>query len=218
MFRVILWSQWRWSRGMVILGALLAALVPMLSVRVGSPAEGEASTVIELLRQVRSWGAVYPLLALGLGLLVAISAWAPDHRGKHIHALSLPIARWRYALLRYGAGVTLLVVPMLALLLGALLVRVTTTLPAGLQAYPLALTIRFSLAALVTFSVFFAIAGGTPRTALIVLLIITVVVAFAMLVPATAFGTDAVTGVLQGLFSDTGLFGIFTGRWMLVDV
>src|SRR5207247_2566146 len=68
----------------------------------------------ELLQAVQSWGTLYPVLAAALGLLVAIATWAPDHRGRHVHALSLPLPRWRYVLLRFGAGAALLAAPVIA--------------------------------------------------------------------------------------------------------
>src|SRR5205823_857995 len=108
---------------------------------------------------------LYPVLAAALGLLVAIATWAPDHRGRHVHALSLPLPRWRYVLLRFGAGATLLAAPIVAVSAGALLATWSATIPAGLQGYPGALAIRFALAVLVAYAVFFAVSAGTARTA-----------------------------------------------------
>lgn len=218
MFRVILWGQWKWSRMVVIGGAIVGLLLPLLSVRIGTPGEGGATSAQELLRQLRSWGAVYPILAAGLGLLLAISAWAPDHRGRHIHALSLPVPRWRYVLMRYAAGWCLLAPSVVALLAGALLVRVTGTLPAGFQAYPVGLTIRFALASGVAFSIFFAIAGGTPRTAGLVLGGIALVVAVLVVGGSAGLKIDTITDILNAVFGESGPFGLFAGRWMLVDV
>lgn len=218
MFRVILWGQWKWSRMMVIGSVLAGFLLPLLSVRIGSPTEGSATSAQELLRQVRGWGSVYPLFAAGLGLLLAVSAWAPDHRGKHIHALSLPITRARYVLLRYGAGWCLLAPAVVALLAGALLVQGTTTLPAGFQAYPLALTLRFALATGVAFSIFFAIAGGTPRTAGLVLVGVVLLVLGAIFGAQAGLPLDDVLGALDAIFGPRGPFGVFGGHWMLIDV
>jgi hypothetical protein len=218
MFRAILWGQWKWSRIAVIGGAVAGMLLPLLSVRIGSPGEGNATSAQELLRQVKSWGSAYPIFAAGLGLLIAMSAWAPDHRGKHIHALTLPITRARYVLLRYAAGWCLLVPAMLALLTGALIVQATMTLPPGFQTYPFALALRFALATGVAFSIFFAIAGGTSRTAGLVLIGIALVVAGVAIALQSGVQLDAITSLLNSLFGAHGLFGVFGGRWMLVDV
>jgi hypothetical protein len=218
MFCVILWSQWKWSRMVVVGGAVAGLLLPLFSVRIGSPTEGSATSAQELLHQVRSWGSVYPLFAAGLGLLIAISAWAPDHRGRHIHALSLPIPRWRYVLLRYAAGWCLLAPAMLALMAGALMVQATIVLPVGFQAYPLALTLRFALACGVAFSIFFAIAGGTPRTAGMVLGGIALLIVLVMVAGESGLQADTIIGALGALFGVHGPFGLFGGQWMLVDV
>src|SRR5204862_382884 len=54
----------------------------------------------------------------------------------------------------------------------ALLATMSAAIPAGLQGYPVALAVRFALAVLVAFAVFFAVSAGTARTAGIVLALI----------------------------------------------
>src|SRR5919198_1084639 len=165
MFRAVLYAPWKWSRLIVVLGTVAAFAIPLLSLQGAARADRGALQAQELLRAVQSWGSLYPLLAVALGLLMAIAAWAADHRGRHIHALTLPIPRWRYVLLRFVAGAVLLAGPILAVMAGASLAVLFATLPAGLQAYPFALALRFALAVLVAFAVFFAISAGTARTA-----------------------------------------------------
>src|SRR5207302_4981535 len=116
-------------------------------------------------------------LAAALGLLVAISTWAPDHRGRHVHALSLPLPRWRYVLLRFGSGATLLAAPIAAVTIGAVLATAVATLPPGLQGYPASLALRFALAVLVAYAMFFAVSAGTARTAGIILGVIGAIIA-----------------------------------------
>ncbi|RDJ93095.1 DUF2867 domain-containing protein, partial [Lacticaseibacillus rhamnosus] len=72
---------------------------------------GSALKSGELLGAMQAWGVLYPVLAAALGLLVAIATWAPAHRGRPVHALSLPLPRGRYVLLRFAAGLVLLVPP-----------------------------------------------------------------------------------------------------------
>src|SRR5258705_13133933 len=171
MFRVILYSQWKWSRLILGAGTVAAFALPIISMQgaTGGGADRGPLQAQALLRAVQSWGTLYPLLAGALGLLVAITTWAADHRGRHIHALTLPLPRWRYVLLRFAAGVTLLAAPMLAVLVGAVLATATAHIPPGLQVYAAALALRFAIAVLVAYAVFFAISAGTARTAGIIL-------------------------------------------------
>ena len=120
-FRAVLYTQWKWSRIIVVLGTVGAFAIPLLSLQGAARVDRGALQAQDLLRSVQSWGTLYPLLAATLGLLVAIAAWAADHRGRHIHALTLPLPRWRYVLLRFGAGFALLAAPIAAVLIGALL-------------------------------------------------------------------------------------------------
>src|SRR5712691_9306146 len=172
MFRAILYSQWKWSRLIVVLGTVAGFALPIVSLQGAARADRSPLQAQELLRAVQSWGSLYPVLAAALGLLVAIATWAPDHRGRHVHALSLPLPRWRYVLLRFGAGAALLAPPIVAVVAGALLATWSATIPAGLQGYPVALAIRFALAVLVAYAVFFAVSAGTARTAGIILALI----------------------------------------------
>src|SRR5436309_3772702 len=142
-YRAVLSAQWKWSRLIVVLGTVGAFAIPLLSLQGAARPERGALQTPELLRAVQSWGSVYPLLAAALGLLIAIAAWAADHRGRHIHALTLPLPRWHYVLLRFAAGFVLLVAPIAAVLAGAFLATWTATLAPGIQASPSAVSRRF---------------------------------------------------------------------------
>ena len=218
MFRAVLYAQWKWSRLIVVLGTVAAFAIPLLSLQGAARPGRGALQAQELLRAVQSWGTLYPLLAAALGLLVAIAAWAADHRGRHIRALTLPLPRWHYVLLRFAAGFVLLVAPIAAVLAGAFLATWTATLAPGLQAYPIALTVRFALAVFVAYAVFFAISAGTARTAGIILSVIAVLI-FVQVVANMASLDLNLRGVLQtALVGGPGPLAVFTGRWMLVDV
>jgi len=213
-FLAILRVQWQWSRVVTAPATLLLAGLPFLILQGVTPAK----LPVEVMYLVGTWTAVLPALAALLGLLVALSAWAADRRGQHIHALSLPIARWRYVLLRYQAGLALLAFPLLGFLLGTVLAVGTTALPAGLQGYPWTLAARFATAALLAFSLFFAILSGTPKTAGIILGILVALIAVnvgvAFLAPGEWGGSDFFFLILGG----PGPLSIFAGRWVLVDV
>src|SRR5438067_2498880 len=218
MFRVMLYSQWKWCRLIVVLGSVAGFALPLVSVQGAARADSSPLQAGELLQAVQSWGTLYPVLAAALGLLVAIATWAPDHRGRHVHALLLPVPRWRYVLLRFGAGATLLAAPILAVTAGALLATWSATIPAGLQGYPATLAVRFALAVLVAFSVFFAVAAGTARTAGIILALIGAVIVVQIIAHVASVDLDLLGKLQIVILNWPGPLAIFAGRWMLIDV
>ena len=217
MFKVILETEWKWVRLPLLVATVAAFAIPVLSVqgagRVGAGGVDPGS----LLADMTGWAVAYPLLAAGIGLLLGMTAWGPDHRQGHSYALSLPIPRWRYAMLRLGAGAVLLAMPIVGVAAGSFLAAATATIPVGLTAYPAALAIRFTLAAGLAYSVFFAISAGSPRTAAYILAGLT-----ALIVANNVFGlvpgVDLVSVILERLYDWPGPLGIFGGRWMLIDV
>jgi hypothetical protein len=218
MFRVMLFTQWKWSRPIILLGTVAAFALPIISLQGAARADRSPLEAQDLLRAVQSWGSLYPVLAAALGLLVAVAAWAPDHRGRHVHALTLPLPRWRYVLLRCASGAALLAIPVAAVLAGAVLATATATLPPGLQGYPLALATHFALATAVAYAVFFAISAGTARTAGIILGVCGAVVVVQIVVGVAGLDLDVLGPVRMIVLGSAGPFAIFTGRWMLVDV
>ena len=216
MFRVILYAQWKWARLVVTLGTVAGFAIPILSLQ---PAGGGAPLPAgDLLRTVQSWGVLYPALAAALAVLVAIAAWAPDHRGRHVYALSLPLPRWRWALLRFAAGAVLLAAPIIAVWAGGLLATTTAQLPEGLHGYATGLALRFALAVAVGYSVFFAISSGTARTAGAILGIIAGLVVVQLLAGAADVNLHLFDFAQNTVLSWPGPLAIFTGRWMLIDV
>ncbi|HMC57076.1 MAG TPA: hypothetical protein VKH19_17990 [Gemmatimonadaceae bacterium] len=214
MFRAILVTQWKWTRTTALLATVAAFSIPVASLQ----SARDADTPLEFISRMQAWGIGYALLAAGVGLLVALAAWGHDHQGRHVYALSLPVSRQRYALLRYGAGATYLVPAIIAVLIGSLVVIATGAIPQGLHAFPIALTLRFGLAALVAYSVFFAIGAGTTRTAAAVLALIAVVLFAQFVISASGVQFDLLRYVADGLFGTGGVLSVFSGRWMLVDV
>lgn len=215
MFNAVLYTQWKWARIPLLLLTLASFSLPVLSVRSqydpGIPA-------VALLSRIQSWGVLYPVLALGVGLLIAMIIWIPDRAGRHVYALSMPLPRWRFVLLRFGAGLVLVLAPVILLGVGALIATVVTRLPPGVNAYPGAITLRFLLATLVAFSLAFAVAAGTSRLTRVVLGIICMVIAVEIaLALAGVTGVDPVLRLLEWMASPTGPLDIFAGRWMLFD-
>src|SRR5438034_886506 len=211
MFRVMLYSQWKWSRLIVALGSIAAFALPIVSVQGAARADSNPLRAGELLQAVQAWGTLYPVLAAALALLVAIATWAPDHRGRHVHALSLPLPRWRYVLLRFGAGGTLLAAPAIAVAAGALLATWSATIP-------VALAIRFALAVLVAYGLFFAVSAGTARTAGIILALIGTVILVQIIAGVANIDLDLFGKLQIAVLNWPGPLAIFTGRWMLIDV
>jgi len=218
MFRAILYSQWKWSRLIIAVGTIAGFALPLVSLQGAARADRSPLEAEALLHAVQAWGVLYPLLAAALGLLVAIVTWAPDHRGRHIHALTLPLPRWRYVLLRFATGATVLAVPILAVGIGALIAVAAATLPPGLHGYPLALALRFALAALVAYALFFAVSAGTARTAGIILGVIGAIVVVQVFASVANVELNLADHLQTVLTNWPGPLAVFTGRWMLIDV
>lgn len=218
MFRAVLYTQWKWSRLIILLGTVAAFAISPISLQGAARPERGALQAQELLRAVQAWGSLYPLLAAALGLLVAIMAWAADHRGRHVHALTLPVPRWQYVLLRFGAGLLLLGAPIVAVLIGSSLAVLMATLPPGLQAYPIALTVRFAFAVFVAYAIFFAVSSGTARTAGIILGVIGVAVLAQVVAGIAGLDFNLLANLHTLLLLGPGPLAVFAGRWMLVDV
>jgi hypothetical protein len=217
MFRQLLYTQWKWSRLVLLLVVVKGFSLPIVSVQGVHPNDLGRFEIDSLLGGMQAWGLLYPILATGLALLLALTTWGPDHRGRHVYALSLPIPRWHYALLRFGAGCTLLAIPVFAVWLGSLVATSVVHLPAGLEAYPTALALRFGLAAFVAYAAFFAISSGTNRTAGIILGTIGGVLLVQLILVVAEVDVNLISPVVLRLFVWPGPLEIFTGRWMLVD-
>lgn len=220
MFRAILYTQWKWTRLALLPCVIIAFALPIVSVsRLGTGLDQGAAGF--LLYRMIIFSVWYPVLAAAAGLIVAVSAWREDHRGSHVYALSLPVSRARFALLRYAAGALLLALPLVALWSSALIAAGLTSIPYGLRAYPNALALRFALAAFVAYSLFFAISAGTTRTAGWVLGTIGGTAALAVLLVAAGLDLgefDVIAWLFTRLISATGPLAVFTGPWVLIDV
>ena len=218
MFQAVLYTQWKWARLPLLVATVAAFALPVLSVQSAGRTDLGEWAASYLLTSMSEWAVFYPLLATGVGLLLALTAWGPDHRLGHAYALSLPIPRWHYALLRLGAGLVLLLAPVASIALGSVIATAAVSVPTGLTAYPLALAIRFALAALLAFTVFFAISSGRPRTAGYVLATMVALIVTHQVVGLVDEELKILDPVLERLFEWPGPLAIFGGRWMLIDV
>lgn len=213
-WRVLFDAQWTWTRGVLLLGSIVAFALPLVALDTAVGAKSE----IAFIGTMQAWSIGYALTAGGMGLLIAIAAWSYDHRLRHVYALTLPIARWRYVLQRYTAGLALLALPMLALLAGAEIAAHSSAVPATLHAYPIALTLRFAFATLVAYSIFFGISSATARTAGYVLGAIALVIAAQVVLSAAGAEVNVIGRVSDVVFATPGVLAVFSGRWTLIDV
>jgi len=217
MYQPMLYVHWKQVKLVLAPFALAAFALPLLVIQGLTTAPGGA--VVPVLAATSSpWLPLFPLLAGSLGVVLALTAWNWDHRLGHVYALSLPVARWEYALLKMGAGIVLGLLPTMALWLGAHVAAASVTLPAGLTAYPNQLAIRFFMAMLLAYALFFALGSGTIKTTVWVVTTIFAVLVATQLFPAFTAGSAALDLVSEWLVRAGGPLEVFTGNWSLIDV
>ncbi|MGI9077698.1 MAG: hypothetical protein ACR2G6_10265 [Gemmatimonadaceae bacterium] len=218
MFRAILFTQWKWTRAMMLPLVIVAFAVPLYSVNEFSDAAQSRAEVAPLLSKMQAWGFGYMMAAMFVGLFVAAMVWSYDTKGKHVYALSLPLPRWHYLLLRFAAGALMLLLPALFLWVGALVATSSAHIPVGLHAYPTALALRFLLATFLVYSLVFAM-SAVPKKIGIVLVIAMAGVVLLDAALSQAMGRSViVTNVFEWAVRWPGYFEVFAGRWMLIDV
>ena len=230
MFQQLLFVHWKGVRFGLLPLLLIAFGLPLLMVQglVSNSQDPEMVSLVAqgMLRSIRAWAPLFPLLASLTGITLALSAWTWDHRREHVYPLSLPLARWHYILLKMGAGAVLLAIPCFAFWLGALLATSSLDIPEGLRAYPSAVAARFLITALVLYALLFAMAAGTLRTTVWVLLGFVVLLvsggALAGFLGETFLpgfqNVNLMGWLLDRLLHWPGPFEVITGSWMLIDV
>ncbi len=231
MFRKILFLNWMGARFGLLPFLLAAFSLPILAVQgvVVDPSvpEGASLRASQLLHTLQLWTPVFPALAFALGTALALLVWNWDHRGEHVYALTLPLSRPRYVATKMGAGAILILLPVLLFWLGCLLATSFTDIPDGLRAYPSAIAFRFFLASLIAYSLFFALAAGTMRTAVILLTTLVAVLILGEIVPPfigeflhirAVQDFSLMEWLIHSSTAWPGPFEVFTGNWMLIDV
>lgn len=220
MFKAILYQQWKWSRPALILAAVLTAVIPITMLR-SQPIDASGQYHIPTLYyHIEAASRYYQSLAFMLGLLMAVAAWQPDQQGKHVYALSLPVPRWRYVLLRFAAGAALCAAIATAAGLFGALASALAPLPPILHSYAVGLSVRLWLGAMVTFSIVFAVGSSTPRTVVRVLSVLALVGGVELaLVWFGVMDRSLVLGDLMDMVvSPRGPLAVFASKWMLIDV
>ena len=220
MFGAVCRIQWRASAVAVALLTAAAFMVPLVAVQQSGFTVGDrrAWDLVVMLSAVESAGALFPILAIILGLTLSVGAWSADHQVDHVYALTLPIPRWHYVLLRFGAGLLLILPVTLAVGLGCAIAIGSIDVPEGLRAYGGTITLRFGLAALVSYAATFALAAGTKRTAGTVFGIVLALLAVTMLLDSLGVGTNLLELVANAVFRRPGPFEVLAGPWMLIGV
>jgi hypothetical protein len=219
--------QWRAARWVLLPFLLLSLGLPLLVLRFVEQLGSQLGPDLDpraVVAGMSLWAPLFPLLAALLGFAVAFAAWTWDHRTGHVYALTLPLSRARYASYKFLAGAGVLLVPVGCLLAGALLGLLLTPLPELVHAYPLSFTLRFLLGAGITYALGFALAAGTARTVVwlvvgtILLLVFgTILVQFLEGVLRTDL-VDPLEVLERALLDWPGPFHVFGGSWMLIDV
>lgn len=227
MYRPFLFMHWKQIRFGLIPIILASFALPLLAVEAFGGLDA-ATMDLSAYRQAlgfNAWLPFFPMLAGSVGVTLALSAWNWDHQLKHVYALSLPIPRWRYAMLKMGAGAILALVPTAAFGLGCLVATMAVDLPNGLHAYPGALTLRFFLAALLAYAGVFALAAGTIRTTVVLVSAVFLLLLFSEPITSAlvAFNPDWSGGnVIEWVVTKSGQapgpFQVYTGNWSLIDV
>lgn len=225
-FNPLLWSQWKVSRWAVLVLLPLCLGLPIVVVRFARQMAGGpfSQPALDMINAVELWVPIFPLLAAVTGCTLALCAWLWDHNTNHVYALSLPIERWRYALMKFLAGAAVLLLPAAAIWLGAIFGVSTTTLPEGLHSYPISFGFRFLLASLICYAITFAFAAGTIRTTVRIITALFVLVVFGTILTdyvGSALGEpipSPLDVVVMALTSWPGPFNVLGGSWMLIDV
>lgn len=228
MYQPMLFLHWKQIRIALIPFIIASFGLPLMAIQGFGTPPGASGTSLEAYRFMvgyELWLPAFPMLAAAIGITLALSAWNWDHQLNHVHALSLPMTRWEYSMLKMGAGAALAILPAAALWLGAHVAAASISLPAGLNAYPNQLALRFLFATLISYVVLFAMAAGTVKTTMWVVTIVIGFVVFGNVANdflATYYEyfvrTNVVEATFEALLKAPGPFEVFTGSWSLIDV
>jgi hypothetical protein len=212
-FRVMLAAQARYVAPFLALAILLAVALPLANLQ-GLDAAGalKLDRTGLLLAQSNYLAGMYPVLALCVGIFLAVATWLPDVHWRWVYVLTLPIERGRLALLRLGTGFALILPVALTLWLAGLLAAAVADAPEVVRSYPGALALRFVAGAASGFLVgSLGVLAGRKLWLL--------PAAFLLIILAGALGVD-ITFRLSDLLFLHPLSPLHTlaGQWLLFDV
>lgn len=216
MFRAVLWTQWKWSRDVLLIFTAAAAAVPVYGVGFMTGQVLTEMDIRDILSRMELSGILFGFLAFFIGALMAGGAWNGDSEGKYVYAMSLPVPRWHFVLLRFGAGALLVVGASVVVWLAALITTSVAPIPSQLHAYPTALGVRFLLAALLGYSLIFALLVKGKGPVMILLGVLAVALTIAIMLESER--VEAARPFVDLMIGSRGIFGVFYGSWMLIDV
>lgn len=218
MFTQILWTHFKWSRGILAAFAVIAFATPSLAWRIGDAGSYVVPGPVAVMMGFRAVGPILIITAVLLGFMMVAHIWNMDGAAKHVYPLSLPI-QWRsYVTMRFGAGALSLLVPAAALWLGSLLAISLVEVPATLNAYPGTLALRFLLGALLAYALTFLFQYVAGRRAPVVLLTL-LVIGLAVPLAFSLFGYDALLASFGRVLTEwPGPLAVFATEWRLIDV
>lgn len=218
MFRQILYTQLKWTRGALATFAVLAFVMPAALWRMTHSDWFRTFNAIEVMRGFETLGPSLGVLAFFCGFMGVAQPWAVDASARHVYPLALPLPWSRYVGMRFGAGALLLLVPTLTLWFGALLVLSLVEIPASLHAYPGTLALRFLLGALLSYALVFAVQYVSGRKAAHLLLGLLLFSVSVVLLAEFTQNQRVVTTLFGYLIHWPGPLAVFAEPWMLVDV
>ena len=218
MFGQTLYVQWKWNRDFLAFYTFVAFTAPLIILWVALPHLG-LSSARELVRIGGVVGIAIAVISVCAGMTVAWQGYGVDERLGHIYALSLPVTRTRALVMRATTAFALLTLPVIGVWIGSALAAGQVELPANLHSYASSLAGRALLAAWLAHACMFALRYSAGRRAKIVLFTLAIVVG------SLGFATEAVPSArativrtAEFLISNPGPFGVFFGRWTLLDV
>jgi hypothetical protein len=217
MFAMMFRTQWRWTRTTVFGIAALALVFPTLA-RFFSKSNGSVDPLVQVLDGYNMLGPLLGFLALLGPFVLAALPWTVDHEARHVYPLALPVEWSWWVGTRFAVGAITLLVPTLALYIGAVATVSALELPPLLRAYPGALALRFLLASMLSYSASFALQYLAGRRATHVAVTVLVALLGVSLV-AMIFGqADLIERAGEALFVWPGPLALFVDPWTLIDV
>ena len=217
MFAMMFRTQWRWTRAIVFGIAALALVFPTLA-RYLLRSTGTVDPLAQILDGYNALGPLLGFLALLGPFVLAALPWTIDNETRHVYPLALPVEWSWWVGTRFVIGAITLLVPAIALYIGAVATVSVIELPPLLRAYPGALALRFLLASLLSYSASFALQYLAGRRATHVAVSILVGMLGLGLV-AMLFGqSDLVERAGEWAFVWPGPLALFVDPWTLIDV
>lgn len=217
MFMAMFRTQWRWTSLAVLGVSLLAFVFPSLAWRLARQA-GSPSNVAQILDGFTLLSPMLGFLALLGPFVIAALPWTIDHETRHVYPLSLPIHWRQFVTNRFVIGAITLLLPALAMYLGAQAALAQVELPTLLHGYPGLLALRFLLACLLAYSISFALqylAGRRAAVVAVLFVLFVVVVTLAAMLLGQEAKLERAVGLL---FRWPGPLAIFVEPWTLIDV